>query len=255
MNSFKAKFTNRELIKGMHTTLSDASVTEMCALVGFDFIWIDTEHSALDYYTLQTHLIAAKAGGTHSLVRIPWNDPILAKRVLEMGPDGIIFPVINTAEELDAAMKSTLYPPHGTRGFGPVRAVKYGLSSADEFINKESLDMVRCVQIESAKAVENLPQMVKNPWVDCFIFGPCDLSGSIGELNNVEGKRTQDLLKKAIDILQKANKSIGVSFGSTSADVIKGWHDMGINMVSAGTDYMHIVSGAKRVYSILQTLD
>jgi len=222
MNSFKAKFTNRELIKGMHTTLSDASVTEMCALVGFDFIWIDTEHSALDYYTLQTHLIAAKAGGTHSLVRIPWNDPILAKRVLEMGPDGIIFPVINTAEELDAAMKSTLYPPHGTRGFGPVRAVKYGLSSADEFINKESLDMVRCVQIESAKAVENLPQMVKNPWVDCFIFGPCDLSGSIGELNNVEGNGRKTYLKKQLIFSKKPTKASESLLAQQAPMLLKG---------------------------------
>ena len=122
----------------------------------YDFIWIDTEHSAVDYHILLQHIIAAKSAGVNSLVRIPWNDPILAKRVLEMGPSGLIFPVVSSAEELDKAMKSTLYPPHGKRGFGPVRAVRYGLDDADEYIAAGSLEMVRCVQIETAEAVSNL---------------------------------------------------------------------------------------------------
>lgn len=255
MNEFKRKFKDRELIKGMHTTLSDCSVTEMCGLVGFDFIWIDTEHTAIDYYTLESHVIAAHSAGTHSLVRIPWNDPILAKRVLEMGVDGIIFPVVNTADELERAMRSTLYPPHGTRGFGPIRAARYGLVDVDKYINEYSLDLIRCVQIESDIAIGNLKEMAKNPWVDCFIFGPCDLSGSIGELNKVNGKRTQELLKKAVEILHEAGKSVGVSFGSDDPVEIKGWHDMGINVLSAGTDYMHVISGSKRVFKALEALE
>ncbi len=256
MKSLKEKLRDCELVKGMHSTLNDPCISELCGNIGYDFLWIDTEHSAIDYGMLQNHLMAARAAGTASIVRIPWNDPILAKRVLEQGPDGIIFPVVNTAEELDKAMKSTLYPPEGTRGYGPVRAAKYGFTDAFEYIKKVSKDdFIRCVQIESYIAVENLEEMAKNPWVDCFIFGPCDLSGSIGQLNEVFEPDTQALIRKACDILKKAGKSIGVSTGSDDPAVLKFWYDLGINFISAGTDYLHILSGAKKVLSILDSLE
>ncbi len=254
MVDVKEKLRKCEFLKGMHIDLNDAAVTELCGNVGFDFLWIDTEHSAIDYGCLQNHLIAARAAGVASIVRIPWNDPILAKRVLEQGPDGIIFPVVNSAEELDKAMKATLYPPDGTRGFGPVRAAEYGLMDTEEYIKKKSKALIRCVQIESYIAVDNLEEMVRNPWIDCFIFGPCDLSGSIGQLNDVFGKDTQALIKRAVDILHRAGKSVGVSTGSDDPEVLRKWYDLGINFISAGTDYLHILSGARKVFSILSGL-
>ena len=252
MTDLKKKLRNCEFVVGTHTQLTDISITELFGYVGFDFVWIDSEHSANDYYILGNHIIAAKAGGTNSLARIPWNDPVMAKKVLEMGPTGIIFPVVNTPEELDKAMKSTLYPPLGNRGFGPIRAVKYGLDDANEYIKEKSLDMVRCVQLESYIAVDNLEEMAKNPYVDCFIFGPCDLSGSIGELNQVFGKNTQDLIKRAITILKKAGKSIGVSTGSQDPAVLKAWYDLGINFISAGADFMYIANGARELFTCLK---
>ena len=132
MGILKEKMQKCEPIAGVHVSLGDACISELLSNVGFDFLWIDTEHTAIDYQILQNHLIAARAGGTSTLVRIPWNDRIMAKRVLEMGPTGIIFPMINTAEEAEFAMKSCLYPPYGIRGFGPIRAVYYGQENNDE---------------------------------------------------------------------------------------------------------------------------
>ena len=243
--TLKERLLRRDPLAGMHIALTDPSISELCGMMGYDFLWIDTEHTAIDYQTLQMHLIATRAGGTPAIVRIPWNDPILAKRVLEMGPDGIVFPVVNTAQELEKAMNSTLYPPYGNRGFGPMRALRYGLDDADEYIAKGSMEMVRCVQIESCVAVDNLKEMAKNPYVDCFIFGPCDLSGTIGQLNRIYEEPTLRLIRRAIDILKDAGKSIGVSTASNDINVLKLWHDMGINMISAGTDYLHITYGAK----------
>ena len=255
MINLKEQLRKRQFVAGTHIGLTDSSITELYGNIGFDFVWIDTEHSAIDYQVLLHHIIAAKAGGMHSLVRIPWNDAILAKRVLEMGPSGIIFPMVNTPEQLDAAMQSTLYPPLGTRGFGPMRAVQYGNLSLDDYIQTGSLDLVRCVQIESETAVENLVRMAANPHVDCFILGPCDLSGSIGELNNVFGKRTLGLVERSVAITKAAGKSIGVSTLSEDPEVIRRWHEMGINFISAGGDASSIVSGAKRVHAFLRGLN
>ena len=88
MGILKEKMQKCEPIAGVHVSLGDACISELLSNVGFDFLWIDTEHTAIDYQILQNHLIAARAGGTSTLVRIPWNDRIMAKRVLEMGPTG-----------------------------------------------------------------------------------------------------------------------------------------------------------------------
>lgn len=252
--TLKQKLRDREPVAGMHVALTDSSVAELCGLVGYDFLWIDTEHTALDYGVLQNHLIAAKAAGVPSIVRIPWNDPILAKRVLEQGPDGILFPMVNTPEELDQAMKSTLYPPEGFRGFGPQRAARWGLRDTDEVIASLNRDLIRIVQIETVTAVHNLKEMAKNPYVDCFVFGPCDLSGSINQLNKVFDKDTSDLIDEAVATLKAAGKSVGVSTGSDDPKVLQYWHDKGLNFISAGTDYLHIAVGARKVLKSLREI-
>jgi len=248
----KDKLKNIEQVNGMHITLPDPRVTELCGSIGYDFLWIDTEHSTIDYESLEMLLIAAKAAGSNTLVRIPWNDQILAKRVLEMGPEGIIFPMINTAKELDAAMESTLYPPLGIRGFGPRRAVNYGLDNEKEYIEKGSLDLIRCVQIETFTAVENLEIMAQNPWVDCFIFGLNDLSASIGELPNIYNDGTQKLVDQAIRILRKAKKSIGISISTEDPKIIEFWKNKGVTFFSVGTDISSIITGTKNILNILK---
>lgn len=252
--TLKQKLRDRDFISGMHVSLNDSCLSEMCGMVGFDFIWIDTEHTAIDYYSLERHLIAVRASGTQGIVRIPWNDQVLAKRVLEMGADGIVFPVINTAEEADAAMRSCIYPPAGKRGFGPIRANHYGLMDVDEYIATANEKLCRCIQIESAEAVKNLKEIVKNPYVDAYIFGPCDLSGSIGELNNVFGYNTTRLIDEAIRILQDSGKSIGISTANSDRDTLEYWLGKGINMISAGTDYLYVTSNAKKTYQTLTDL-
>jgi 2-dehydro-3-deoxyglucarate aldolase/4-hydroxy-2-oxoheptanedioate aldolase len=85
MKTLKEKMRACDLVCGMHITLADPSVTELCGRIGYDYLWIDTEHSPMDYQTVLHHLIAASSAGCDAIVRIPWNDAVMAKRVLEMG--------------------------------------------------------------------------------------------------------------------------------------------------------------------------
>ena len=245
MSSLKEKLRNCEPVAGTHVFLKDHCVSELCASLGYDCVWIDTEHTAIDYSILEQHIIAAHSGGTESIVRVPWNDHILVKRVLEMGPTGILFPTVNTVEELDYAMKATLYPPEGIRGFGPMRAIRYGVDDSLEYIKKSNKELVRIVQLESYIAIQNLKEMVKNPHVDCFLFGPNDLSGSIGKLGDVFNSQTSALIDEGIKIIRDAGKSIGVSSGDWNPQTIQYWHDKGINVLFMGIDYLHLFKGAK----------
>lgn len=141
-----------------------------------------------------------------------------------MGSTGILFPTVNTPEELDSAMRATLYPPEGIRGFEPMRAIRYGMDDSAEYVKRCNQELVRFAQIESYVAIDNLEEIVKNPYVDCFLFGPNDLSGSIGQLGDVFGKDTTELIKRGIKILKKAGKSIGVSSGDWNPSTIQYWH-------------------------------
>lgn len=245
MESLKQKVRNGELVIGTHVNLNDLVISEIMGSLGFDFLWIDTEHTAIDYRSLQGHLVAAKASGTPAIVRIPWNDAVLAKRVLEMGPAGIVFPMINTAEEAEAAMKCCLYPPEGNRGFGPNRAIRYGIDDVNMYIHTDSKEMCRFVQVETKQAVDHLDEIAQNPYIDAFIIGPYDLSGSIGQLGRVMDGETDDLINKAIEKAQRAGKPIGVSTGENDYDILKHWIDKGLKIISTGTEYLGIIQGAK----------
>ena len=120
------------------------------------------------------------------------------------------------------------------------------MDDANEYIKKSDEQLCRFIQIETITAVKNLPEIVKNPYIDGYIFGPCDLSGSIGELNNIFGEHTIALIKEAIAILKENKKCIGVSTGSDDPKIVQFWHDLGINMISSGVDYDYMWRAAQR---------
>lgn len=252
--SLKERVLRCEKLCGTHIALNHPVITEILGYTGFDFIWIDTEHTSIGYEDLLQHLNSVRLSGTPGIVRVSMADRNHVKRVLEMGPDGIIFPMINTVEEAEAAMRSCMYPPRGTRGFGPLGAVQYGRREIGDYIRNIDNELCRFIQIESCTAVRNLPEIVKNPYIDGYIFGPCDLSGSIGELNNVFGKRNVNLMREAVALLKEAHKCIGVSTGSTDPEVLAFWDDLGVNMISSGMDYDYMRRGALKNRAALRRI-
>ena len=120
------KMKENQLISGTVIACGNPLITEMVAQCGFDVLWMDMEHSAIDIESLVLNLMAARSGGTPVWVRVPWNDPVRVKPVLDMGADGIIFPFIRTLEDAQLAVASCTYPPEGIRCWGPLRSADYG---------------------------------------------------------------------------------------------------------------------------------
>ncbi len=252
-NTFKEKIKNMEKTAGYTISMNDPIITEMMGHVGFDYLWIDTEHGPIDYHSLELLIMGCEAGGTASLVRVPWNDQVMVKRVLDLGPTGIIFPMILTPEDADYAMRSCLYPPIGIRGYGPSRAVRWGAYPPLEYIAGNEENVCRFVQIEDIRTVQNLPEIIKNPYIDGYIFGPCDMSGSIGELFNYKGKNTQDVFREAARILHENNKYFGVCVGAYDVEGLEVWREMDIPMITSGSDSMGMVRAAREALSAIKT--
>ena len=120
------KFSGSELAVGGHVFFTDASISEEMACWGYDFIWIDAEHGPFDKEKILQSIVAANNAGAAAIVRVTVNDPAFIKPVLEMGPDGVISPMVCTREEAQRFADACLYPPKGERGFGPRRANRYG---------------------------------------------------------------------------------------------------------------------------------
>ena len=253
MNQFKERLLKGEKLIGFEVDLAEPCISEMVAACGFDFIWVDTEHQAMDYETVLNQIIACKAGGAASIVRVPQNEPFLAKRVLEMGPDGIIFPNVNSATELKKAMDACLYPPYGKRGFGPKRACGYGRIDLFDYIKEAKDAMCRFAQLEHIDAINDLDNMLKVEGCDGFIVGPCDLSGSIGLLNETKHPKVVALMKTAIEKCKAAGKPIGVAAAYTPEDV-KFWYDLGFQFLSAGTDTAAIIARAQEQVAVMSKI-
>lgn len=254
MNLFRKKLLAGEKMVGFEIDLCDPCISEMVGQMGYDYLWIDTEHEAMDYQTVLMHIIAARAAGTASVVRIPQNEPFLAKRILEMGPDGIIFPMVSSAEEAKRAMDACLYPPAGTRGFGPRRACRYGRQDLTDYITGAADVTARLCQIESAAAVENLDEMLTVPGIDGFILGPCDLSGTIGHLNEIFHPEVLELVDTAIAKCRAAGMPIGIAVGADSAEDIRFWYERGVQFISAGSDIATLVAHSRRQYEMMREI-
>ena len=240
----KEKIKNKEKLIGMYVQLSDISIARIAGLAGYDFVWVDTEHSYMSYETLLGHILAIKGTGTPVIVRVPQDDLTATKKVLEMGVDGIIFPMVKNAEEAERVISSTLYPVDGNRGFGPMNAVDYGMKDVKKYINSNRDELCRFIQIEHKDTVECLDEIMENQYIDGYIFGPNDLSGSYGMLGDVFCDHITEVIRKTVDKLHEKGKYVGIASGGYSEEIIKHWSSFGVEMLSAGADFDFIRDGA-----------
>ena len=240
------RLRNGETLIGTHITCNDPLQTELIGNAGFDYLWIDTEHTYIEKTVLINHLIAARASRIPAFVRIPWNDQVLAKPILDMGADGIVFPMIKTAADAEYAVKSCLYPPDGFRGYGPRRSTQFGKYSTKEYIDSDHKKIVKLIQIETREAVENIDSIVANPGVSVIVIGPMDLSGAFGKLAQTDDPEIRNIYKYVAEKGRAAGKPVLVSTGSYSAENIRFWASIGVNMITIGNETGYISEGLNR---------
>jgi len=123
--AFKDKLRKGGVAIGAWLSLNDPAAAEIMGSVGFDYLIIDTEHGAWDLQPLQTSIMALNGTSTVPIVRVPWNDHVRIKQLLDLGVEGILAPMVRTVEECRALVDACRYPPAGRRGFGPRRASNY----------------------------------------------------------------------------------------------------------------------------------
>ncbi len=234
---------------GMHLNGNDLQMTEIAGMAGLDYVWIDTEHTMIDRRYLQEHLIAARASRIPAFVRIPWNDYVLAKPILEYGPDGVIFPMVSSPEEARAAVSHCLYPPLGKRGFGPKRANAFGNISTEEYLEEIAPRLIKVVQLETRDAVQAADEIAAVPDVDIIAIGPVDMSFDYGLPGQVDHEIMKEAYAAVFAAAHRQGKYAMVSHGVAGKAAVEKWLNLGADLVTLGSDYGFVASGARQLVS------
>jgi 2-dehydro-3-deoxyglucarate aldolase/4-hydroxy-2-oxoheptanedioate aldolase len=243
--TLRERFKHGPFVAGGHAMLSDPSIAEAMACFGYDFVWIDAEHGPYGLNQILASITAVQGAGAAALVRVVLNDTAFIKPVLEMGPDGIIIPQVLSAEDVQRAMDDCLYPPAGTRGFGPRRANRYAAVGDAEYLEQVHRSFLRIVQIEHVQAVRDIGRIVQVPYLDAIVIGPYDLSGSVGLLSQTRHPQVLSLAKQTLAACKEAAVPCGVSIGPADTTYIDLWLSMGVDFISCGDDLSFIKMGAE----------
>lgn len=173
---------------GSWVTLGTPEVSELMAAVGFDWLVIDAEHSPLSTRDVQDHLRALAIHGCPGIVRLASNDSVRIKRALDAGAEGIMVPMVNSAEDAQAAVIASRYPSTetaGARGVGLARAQGYGSDFA-AYRDGLAQEVAVIVMIEHIDGVSDIDRIFTTDGVDAYIIGPYDLSASIGRAGELD---------------------------------------------------------------------
>ncbi|WP_078129402.1 HpcH/HpaI aldolase family protein [Leptospira alexanderi] len=209
MNSVKDKLKSGKFTIGSWMQIPNSSVAEILANADFDWIALDLEHGAFSLHLLPDIFRAIRIAGSLPFARVAQNHPKDIKQALDAGAAGIIVPMIETAEQARNFVSWSSYPPNGTRGVGYSNANLFGkhFDSYSRIINS---DLVRIIQIESIKALDEIDSILSVKGIDAMMIGPYDLSGSMGLTGQFEHP---DFLK-AVQDFQKAAERNQIPLGT-----------------------------------------
>jgi 2-keto-3-deoxy-L-rhamnonate aldolase RhmA len=197
-----------EPVVGITITVNSVEVAAQAATMGFDFLWIEMEHSPVTLETLRNIVLATRGAPAVPFARVPVNELWTAKRVLDAGVHGVMFPFSSTPELARQAAAACKYPPLGRRGSGASLAM---LSWPEREGYHESADrnIMVIIIIEEARAVESIDEIAATPGVDVLFIGTSDLSFSLGLRGRQDHPALEAAIAKVVAAGQKHNKFLG----------------------------------------------
>lgn len=251
IHKLREKLKAGKVCLGSAVSFTDpAAVEALCGSV--DFLWIDLEHSPISLETLQSHLIAARAGGAPVLVRVPSNDIAWTKRVLDIGAEGLILPQARSAAEVEDFVKACRYPPLGRRGFGPRRSTDYGRVPLAEYLKHANENIFVSVQIETAEALEAIDDIVKIPGIDSLVVGPADLSGALlGSPGQVSHPKILEKIGIICAKAHKAGMTVGIGMGPNPDYAVR-VAELGVNWIQCSGDCTFMLDGVDSLYKSIR---
>jgi 4-hydroxy-2-oxoheptanedioate aldolase len=233
VNRFKRALAEGRTQIGLWTSLGTGTSAEILGGAGFDWLLIDTEHSPTELPMVLDQLRALEGGTATPIVRPAWNDPVLFKRLLDLGVQTLLVPYVQGVEEARRAVAATRYPPAGMRGIAAVhRANRYG--RVKDYHTRADVEMCVLVQLETRRGLAELEAIAAVDGVDGLFIGPSDLAGDLGYLGDNRHPEAVAVIGEACARARKVGKPIGIL--APVEDDARHYLDLGFSYVAVGSD-------------------
>lgn len=208
-NRFRAELNAGMPVFGSWLSFYHPGIAEMLSLIGYPLLLIDLEHAPGDVSLLPDMLRAAEIGGSAVMVRVPRVDTELMTRLLDMGPQGVMIPMVSSAEDAEAAVAACRYPPRGHRGWAASsgRASRFGLDA--DYTHVTAPELVVTVQIETVAAVEAIDAICAVPGIDVVFIGVNDLAADSGHILELDHPEVRKLVDRTITRAKALGKKVG----------------------------------------------
>ncbi len=240
-NAFLAAIRASKPQVGIWVGLSSPFAAEIIAGAGFDWAMIDMEHSPNDLTSVLGQLQAFAAYSTTAMVRPEWNDPVLVKRLLDIGAPGLLFPMVQSVDEARKAVASTRYPPNGVRGVSTsTRANRFG--RVGDYFTKAEDELAVLLQVETRAAVNLAVEIGAVDGCDGVFFGPADIGADMGHLGQPMHPEVWDFIMPAAKRLIAAGIPVGTLVGDSA--FARKLLDQGFTFVACGVDTGILAKGA-----------
>lgn len=232
-NAFKRDINANKRLIGCWCSLANPNTAEVLGLAGFDWLLIDGEHAPNDVTSLVPQLMALKDSVSAPVVRPPWNEPVIIKRLLDAGFHNLLLPFVENAEQAKAAVASTRYPPRGIRGVSvSQRSNRFG--TVPDYLKIIDDNITVLVQIESRPGLENVDAIAAVDGIDGVFVGPQDLAAALGHLGNPSHPEVQAAMKHLFERTLAAGKAAG-TLAPVEADARR-YMEWGASFVAVGSD-------------------
>ena len=249
-NPLKAALAQNRNLPGFWLSLCSPTVTEIAGGSGADWVLLDMEHAPNDLSMMADQLRAAQAaGGPEPVVRLPVSEPVMTKRLLDIGARSLMFPMVQSGEMAAEVVRWTCYPPVGLRGHsGTIRANRYGRQT--DYLQTYQDDLCIIVQVETPEAIDAIPRIAAVEGVDAIFIGPGDLASSMGEVGNVGAAAVQEEIRRATAACKAAGIPVGIlGYGE---DAARRYFEAGINFVAVGGDAWLLAQAMDRLLRVLR---
>ena len=253
METLKSKIRAREFVFGGWVSFKDPGIAETFALSGFDFVAIDMEHTSINLQDARDIITACHSRNVTCLPRPVSHSNDWAKPLLEIGANGLFFPMVNSEEQVNALAEQFFFTPKGSRSFGVNRAHGYGLMFS-EYINSWNETGIFIPQIESKEAIENIESIVAHPAVDGVMIGPYDLSGSFGVPGETQHPKVRTACEKVIQACVKHGKGCCTQLQDTRISAINQAKEDGYTFFILGSDLFILSEWSKQMRGVIQEL-
>jgi len=249
INHFKQGLREGRRLVGLWSSLSSGAATEIVADSGFDWILIDTEHAPNETPMVADQLRAASLGRASPVVRPAWNDPVIVKRLLDVGVQTLLVPFVQSPDEAARAVAATRYPPRGMRGVASVhRANRYG--RVTDYFARADEEMCVLVQLETRAAIDALEAIAAVDGIDGLFIGPSDLAASLGHPGNNAHPDVRRTIEQACRRAQAVRKPIGI-LAPIETDA-RAYFDIGFAYVAVGSDVVVLRKGCDALVKLFK---